>query len=107
MNSPNFRPLPLDASVNRRMSISALFADEPSDNEPLGLNGDDRSFNANPIVVQVELLCSFHWAVCEQGPSSHVFMTERDGPMTRKAFHALSRRIGERAEMPCPVHPHM
>jgi hypothetical protein len=25
----------------------------------------------------------------EQGPSSHVFMTERDGPMTPKAFHAL------------------
>jgi hypothetical protein len=24
----------------------------------------------------------------EQGPSSHVFMTERDGPMTPKAFHA-------------------
>jgi integrase len=25
----------------------------------------------------------------EQGLSSHVFMTERDGPMTPKAFHAL------------------
>jgi type 1 fimbriae regulatory protein FimB/type 1 fimbriae regulatory protein FimE len=34
-------------------------------------------------------------------------MTERDGPMTPKAFHALFRRIGERAEMPCPVHPYM
>ena len=43
----------------------------------------------------------------EQGPFSHVFMTERDGPMTPKAFHALFGRIGERAKMPFPVHPHM
>jgi len=42
-----------------------------------------------------------------QGPSSHVFKTERDGPMTPKAFHALLGRIGERAKMPFPVHPHM
>ena len=41
----------------------------------------------------------------EQGLSSHVFMTERDGPMTPKAFHALFGRIGERAKMPFPVHP--
>src|SRR5690349_24601062 len=33
-------------------------------------------------------------------------MTERDGPMTPKAFHALFGRIGERAKMPFPVHPH-
>jgi hypothetical protein len=32
----------------------------------------------------------------EQGPSSHAFMTERDGPMTPKAFHALFGRIGAR-----------
>src|SRR5438094_383540 len=43
----------------------------------------------------------------EEGPSSHVFMTERDGPMTPKAFHALFGRIGERAKMPFPVDPHM
>ena len=43
----------------------------------------------------------------EQGPSSHVFMTERDGPMTPKAFHALFGRIGARAKMQFPVHPHM
>jgi integrase len=30
-----------------------------------------------------------------------VFLTERDGPMTPKAF------IGQRAELPFPVHPHM
>src|SRR5262245_38358200 len=39
--------------------------------------------------------------------SSHVFMTERDGPMTPKAFHALFGRIGARAKMPFPIHPHM
>jgi integrase len=43
----------------------------------------------------------------EQGLSAFVFMTERGGPMTPKAFHALFARIGERAEMPFPVHPHM
>jgi site-specific recombinase XerD len=43
----------------------------------------------------------------EQGPSSHVFMTERDGPMTPKAFHALFGRIGARAKMLFPIHPHM
>ena len=43
----------------------------------------------------------------EQGPSSHVFMTERGGPMTPKAFHALFGRIGRRAKMPFAVHPHM
>jgi len=43
----------------------------------------------------------------EQGPSSHVFMSERDGPMTPKAFHALFGRIGARAKMPFPIHPHM
>jgi integrase len=43
----------------------------------------------------------------EQGLSSHVFMTERDGPMTPKAFHALFGRIGSRAKMQFPIHPHM
>jgi type 1 fimbriae regulatory protein FimE len=36
-----------------------------------------------------------------------VFMPERDGPMTPKAFHALLGRIGVRANMSFPVHPHM
>src|SRR5262249_13564088 len=30
-----------------------------------------------------------------------------DGPMTPKAFHALFGRIGARAKMPFPIHPHM
>jgi len=38
---------------------------------------------------------------------AHVFMTERGGPMTPKAFHALFGRIGARAKMPFPIHPHM
>jgi type 1 fimbriae regulatory protein FimE len=42
-----------------------------------------------------------------QGLSSHVFMSERDGPMTPKAFHALFGRIGSRAKMQFPIHPHM
>jgi type 1 fimbriae regulatory protein FimB/type 1 fimbriae regulatory protein FimE len=43
----------------------------------------------------------------EQGPSSHVFMTEQDGPMAPKAFHALFGRIGARAKMQFLIHPHM
>jgi integrase len=43
----------------------------------------------------------------EQGPSPHVFASERGGPMTPKAFHALFARIGTWAKMPFPVHPHM
>ena len=41
----------------------------------------------------------------EQGRSSHVFMSERDAPMTPKAFHALFGRIGARAKMRFPIHP--
>jgi len=43
----------------------------------------------------------------EQGLSSHVFVSERDGPMTPKSFHALFGRIGVWAKMPFPIHPHM
>src|SRR5262249_60666106 len=43
----------------------------------------------------------------ERGLSSHVFMTEGYGPMTPKAFHALFGRIGARAKMQFPIHPHM
>src|SRR5512132_3503141 len=40
----------------------------------------------------------------EQGPSAHVFASERGGPMTPKAFHALFARIGAWAKMPFPIH---
>ena len=37
-----------------------------------------------------------------------MFMTERDGPMTPKAFHALFGRIGaRRPKSRFPIHPHM
>jgi integrase len=42
----------------------------------------------------------------EQRPSAHVFQSERGGPMTPKSFHGLFARIGERARVPFPVHPH-
>jgi integrase len=43
----------------------------------------------------------------ENEQSPFVFLTERDGPMVPKAFHALFVRIGQRAKLPFPVHPHM
>jgi integrase len=42
----------------------------------------------------------------EHGPSPHVFSSERGGPMTPKAFHALFARIGKSA-LRRKVHPHM
>ena len=49
-------------------------------------------------------LCDLQWSQVEL---SHVFLTERDGPMTPKAFYALLSRIGARTKMPFPIHPHM
>jgi integrase len=42
----------------------------------------------------------------EQPPGPHLFTSERGGPMTPKSFHALITRLGERAGMPFPIHPH-
>ena len=68
-----------------------------------------RAKNGSPSVhpMQGDEIRALRRLQREQGPSSHVFMTERDGPMTPKAFHALFGRIGERAKMRFPVHPHM
>ena len=68
-----------------------------------------RAKNGSPSVhpMQGDEMRALRRLQREQGLSSHVFMTERDGPMTPKAFHALFGRIGERAKMPFPVHPHM
>ena len=44
-------------------------------------------------------------AHCQSG--STCCWSERGGPMTPKAFHALFGRIGKRAKMPFAVHPHM
>jgi site-specific recombinase XerD len=43
----------------------------------------------------------------EQQASTFVFVTERGAPMTPKGFHSTMRRLGERAGLPFPVHPHM
>jgi type 1 fimbriae regulatory protein FimB/type 1 fimbriae regulatory protein FimE len=68
-----------------------------------------RAKNGSPSVhpMQGEEIRALRRLQREQGASSHVFMTERDGPMTPKAFHALFGRIGARAKMQFPVHPHM
>ena len=68
-----------------------------------------RAKNGSPSVhpMQGDEIRALRRLQREQGLSSHVFMTERDGPMTPKAFHALLGRIGARAKMPFPIHPHM
>jgi hypothetical protein len=68
-----------------------------------------RAKNGSPSVhpMQGDEIRALRRLEREHGPSSHVFMTERGGPMTPKAFHALFGRIGMRAEMPFAVHPHM
>ena len=68
-----------------------------------------RAKNGSPSVhpMQGDEIRALRRLQREQGPSSHVFMSERDGPMTPKAFHALFSRIGVRAKMPFPIHPHM
>src|SRR5262245_58462439 len=68
-----------------------------------------RAKNGSPSVhtMQGDEIRALRRLQREQAPSSHVFMTEREGPMTPKAFHALFGRIGARGKMPFPVHPHM
>jgi integrase len=68
-----------------------------------------RAKNGSPSVhpMQGDEIRALRRLQREQGLSSHAFMTERDGPMTPKAFHALFGRIGERAKMQFPIHPHM
>src|SRR5215468_6826753 len=68
-----------------------------------------RAKNGSPSVhpMQGDEIRALRRLEREQGPSSHVFMTERGGPMTPKAFHALFGRIGGRAKMQFPIHPHM
>ena len=66
-----------------------------------------RAKNGSPSVhpMQGDEIRALRRLQREQGSSSRVFMTERDGPMTPKAFHALFGRIGARAKMPFPIHP--
>jgi len=68
-----------------------------------------RAKNGSPSVhpMQGDEIRALRRLQHEQGLSSHVFMSERDAPMTPKAFHALFGRIGSRAKMQFPIHPHM
>jgi site-specific recombinase XerD len=43
----------------------------------------------------------------EQPPGPYVFASERGGPIAPKSFHTLISRLGERARMAFPIHPHM
>ena len=38
---------------------------------------------------------------------THVFVSERGGPIKPIGFHRLIQRLGEAAKMPFPIHPHM
>jgi type 1 fimbriae regulatory protein FimB/type 1 fimbriae regulatory protein FimE len=40
-------------------------------------------------------------------PSPYLFTTERKSPMSVEGFRKLLSRIGEAAEFPFPIHPHM
>jgi integrase len=43
----------------------------------------------------------------EQASGPYVFASERGGPFAPKSFHTLISRLGERARMAYPIHPHM
>ena len=38
---------------------------------------------------------------------AHVFVSERGGPISPIGFHRLIQRLGEAANMPFPIYPHM
>jgi type 1 fimbriae regulatory protein FimB/type 1 fimbriae regulatory protein FimE len=39
--------------------------------------------------------------------SPYVFLTERNGPLTDSTFRKIVARVGEKANMPFSIHPHM
>jgi integrase len=43
----------------------------------------------------------------ENQPGPHVFSSERGGPVTTAWFRKMMSRLGVRAGMPFPIHPHM
>jgi type 1 fimbriae regulatory protein FimB/type 1 fimbriae regulatory protein FimE len=43
----------------------------------------------------------------ENPTEAHVFVSERGGPISPTGFHHLIQRLGEAAELPFGVHPHM
>jgi integrase len=68
-----------------------------------------RSKRGTPSVhpVQGDELRALRRLQREQPPSPHVFCSERGGPIAAKSFHTLISRLGERAGMAFPIHPHM
>ena len=70
---------------------------------------DCRSKRGTPSVhpIQGDELRALRRLQREQPPGPYVFCSERGGPMTAKSFHTLIARLGERAGMAFPIHPHM
>jgi type 1 fimbriae regulatory protein FimE len=98
-----------DQSRTDREIISRLWdvLDDPHLNRALGLPQNSKNGSPSVHPMQGDEIRALRRLQREQGLSSHVFMAERDGPMTPKAFHALFGRIGSRAKMQFPIHPHM
>ena len=71
----------------------------------MSFNGRRGSSSVHPL--QGDEMRALRRLQREQEASSHVFSSERGGPMTPKSFHTLFARIGLRANMPFPTHPHM
>ena len=68
-----------------------------------------RSKRGTPSVhpIQGDKLRALRRLQREQPASPYVFCSERGGPIAPKSFHTLIMRLGERAGMPFPIHPHM
>jgi type 1 fimbriae regulatory protein FimB/type 1 fimbriae regulatory protein FimE len=68
-----------------------------------------RSKRGTPSVhpIQGNELRSLRRLQREQPPSLYVFCSERGGAIAPKSFHTLISRLGERAGMAFPIHPHM
>ena len=68
-----------------------------------------RSKRGTPSVhpIQGDELRALRRLQREQPSGPYVFCSERGGPMTAKSFHTLISRLGERARMAFPIHPHM
>jgi integrase len=68
-----------------------------------------RSKRGTPSVhpIQGDELRALRRLQREQPPNPYVFCSERGGPIAPKSFHTLIMRLGERAGIPFPIHPHM
>jgi integrase len=68
-----------------------------------------RSKRGTPSVhpIQGDELRALRRLQRETPASPHVFCSERGGPMAPKSFCNLIMRLGTRAAMPFPIHPHM